>query len=447
MAKLTLTDVTSGYASTTAVNANNALIETALENTLSRDGTSPNAMLVDLDMNGHTLLNLNSLEIGGQNIGTLVASAATSASNASTSASNAATSETNAAASAASALNSMLTVQDQKIIWKGAWSGATTYNVNDAVSINGNSYICILTSLNNTPPNGTYWNILAEKGAPGAGTGDMLGANNLSDVVNKPTALATLGGAALAGSASQVFSVAAATADAHAVSRTFGDGRYASLDGDAAQAFSCSTLDVGHASDTTITRKSAGRIAIEGIEVLQADAPILISTTTALSSTHLNKPLVYTGASAGTLTLPETATNGDAITLYVSGAGVCTLQRFAPQDIYAQGKSAVTSLTMEQGAMVKLVWSSASWIQCGGGNSVGYGQTWQTLTGSRTSGTTYYNTTGKPIFVNIAITAGSLTVVVDGVTLSTGAIYNCSFIVPVGSSYSATYTGIWTELR
>lgn len=58
MAKLTLTDITSGYALTTTVNANNALIETALENTLSRDGTAPNTMNAVLDMNSFNINNL-----------------------------------------------------------------------------------------------------------------------------------------------------------------------------------------------------------------------------------------------------------------------------------------------------------------------------------------------------------------------------------------------------
>lgn len=58
MAKLTLTDISSGYALTTTVNANNALIETALENTLSRDGTTPNTMGAALDMNSNKINNL-----------------------------------------------------------------------------------------------------------------------------------------------------------------------------------------------------------------------------------------------------------------------------------------------------------------------------------------------------------------------------------------------------
>lgn len=58
MAKLTLNDIASGFQSTTAANTNNALIEAALENTLSRDGASPNQMESDFDMNSNRILNL-----------------------------------------------------------------------------------------------------------------------------------------------------------------------------------------------------------------------------------------------------------------------------------------------------------------------------------------------------------------------------------------------------
>lgn len=58
MAKLTLADVTAGYLSATTYNANNALIEAALENTLSRDGTSPNTMTANLDLNSNKVVNL-----------------------------------------------------------------------------------------------------------------------------------------------------------------------------------------------------------------------------------------------------------------------------------------------------------------------------------------------------------------------------------------------------
>jgi hypothetical protein len=61
MAKLTLTDPSSLSNENTflgQVAANNALIEAALENTLSRDGTSPNTMSEELDMNSNRIVNL-----------------------------------------------------------------------------------------------------------------------------------------------------------------------------------------------------------------------------------------------------------------------------------------------------------------------------------------------------------------------------------------------------
>lgn len=58
MAKLTVTTITSGFAAPAALNSNFAAIAEAFENTLSRDGTSPNAMEANLDMDSHRILNL-----------------------------------------------------------------------------------------------------------------------------------------------------------------------------------------------------------------------------------------------------------------------------------------------------------------------------------------------------------------------------------------------------
>jgi parallel beta-helix repeat protein len=57
MAKLTLNTIGSRYGSIDALNANFDAIETALENTLSRDGTAPNNINADLDMDSHSILN------------------------------------------------------------------------------------------------------------------------------------------------------------------------------------------------------------------------------------------------------------------------------------------------------------------------------------------------------------------------------------------------------
>lgn len=58
MAKLTLTDISGGYLSVGVFNTNNSLIEAAMENTLSRNGTSPNQMEANLDMNSNYIRNL-----------------------------------------------------------------------------------------------------------------------------------------------------------------------------------------------------------------------------------------------------------------------------------------------------------------------------------------------------------------------------------------------------
>lgn len=63
MAKLTLDDVgnlnTAGLAT---INENSSRIEAALENTLSRDGTSPNQMEADLDLNHNDIINVDNID-------------------------------------------------------------------------------------------------------------------------------------------------------------------------------------------------------------------------------------------------------------------------------------------------------------------------------------------------------------------------------------------------
>jgi len=65
VSKVTLSDIPGGYASLAAINARLALIEAAFDNTVSRDGTVPNSMSADLDMNGNDILNVNSLSLPG----------------------------------------------------------------------------------------------------------------------------------------------------------------------------------------------------------------------------------------------------------------------------------------------------------------------------------------------------------------------------------------------
>jgi hypothetical protein len=114
-------------------------------------------------------------------------------------------------------------------------------------------------------------------------------------------------------------------------------------------------------------------------------------------------------------------------------------------------------------------WVTApSLIQGAGGqaitamSSLGYGQTWQDVVGSRAHGVTYYNTTGKPIAVSgYSSNTGSAIIapIVNGAVLSNFQAASGApampffFIVPPGASYSVSVTtgtantAVWRELR
>lgn len=71
MSKISLTDATSLTNETSfisSLNANYATIETESDSFLSRDGTSPNSMEADLDMNSYEILNIGDLDMNGHRI-------------------------------------------------------------------------------------------------------------------------------------------------------------------------------------------------------------------------------------------------------------------------------------------------------------------------------------------------------------------------------------------
>jgi hypothetical protein len=135
-----------------------------------------------------------------------------------------------------------------------------------------------------------------------------------------------------------------------------------------------------------------------------------------------------------------------------------------------------TGVTVAGGSPVRVIGqftatiTGANWGSCSpvsgvilGQNSLGYGQTWQVLTvgTTRVAGTTYYNTTGKPIVVSISTssgTSGGCNITVNGV-LAARAFDNSgqvgtftSAVIPPGASYVCALTGSggsfynWSEL-
>jgi hypothetical protein len=187
--------------------------------------------------------------------------------------------------------------------WLGAYAGGTAYIVDDAVSYNGSSYICKLASTGNLPTNTTYWDVLAAQGASGSGAGDVIGPS--SAVNNRFAAFDGITGKLIKDStySSASFEPADATilksaaigvtvqgydaqlADVAGLAVT--DGNFIVGNGTNFVAESGNTartslglgtgdspqftaVNVGNASDTTVTRVSAGVIAVEGSNVLMA---------------------------------------------------------------------------------------------------------------------------------------------------------------------------------
>lgn len=98
---------------------------------------------------------------------------------------------------------------------------------------------------------------------------------------------------------------------------------------------------------------------------------------------------------------------------------------------------------------------------------LGVNQTWQVVTGSRAVGTTYTNSTGKPIQVSVykyfssPSTNTDLTLTVSGIGISYQSCYSTvggnwglcvTGVVPNGATYSIASSGVaatlgWNELR
>jgi hypothetical protein len=95
--------------------------------------------------------------------------------------------------------------------------------------------------------------------------------------------------------------------------------------------------------------------------------------------------------------------------------------------------------------------------------SLGLGQTWQNLTASRAINVTYYNTTGKPIFVSTSALVGAagnyVALSINGISITSGQAYTAgtrvhiSAVVPPGVSYAlvniagSNSVDVWSELR
>ena len=113
------------------------------------------------------------------------------------------------------------------------------------------------------------------------------------------------------------------------------------------------------------------------------------------------------------------------------------------------------------------VWCDATNTYSGNQPAIAVGQTWQDMTASRAMDVVYYNTTGKPIIINIEVWRNAVSTAGWGCSVNGGAVIpvamstnssggnrsSGNIIIPGGSSYKCTITTeaasvtSWFELR
>ena len=112
------------------------------------------------------------------------------------------------------------------------------------------------------------------------------------------------------------------------------------------------------------------------------------------------------------------------------------------------------ALTAAQGKVLKDTLDTTT------SSTFGVGQTVQNVTASRALGTTYTNSTGKPILISVTVVGandfGTTTLTVSGVAAASvsnssqyGQTKNICYVIPPSSTYSVVGSPIilWTELR
>lgn len=167
--------------------------------------------------------------------------------------------------------------------------------------------------------------------------------------------------------------------------------------------------------------------------------------------------IVNTFSAGSTGLTPSTATSGAvtlAGTLAVAngGTGITSLGTGVQTALGNATNAASGLVTLNGSGQLPAV--SGALLTNLPATGLGIGQTLQNVTGSRSSGTTYTNSTSSPILVLITGSGGGSNYTVGGVTISggqtgsTGYNFVTTFIVPAGQTYSYTGTiNAWAELR
>ena len=204
---------------------------------------------------------------------------------------------------------------------------------------------------------------------------------------------------------------------------------------------------------------------------------VLTVTATTSGFLAVGQIITGTGVPAGTYITSfgtGSGTTGTYNTNIVTAVSSTTLTNVAGYGVYSS--SALTSVAYRVVGFIDITEATAgTWLTApsnivgqGGQalaalSSIGYGQTWQNVTASRALGTTYYNTTGKPIVVTVnlgstttayaIITTNGIALGGSGVSTSGAGGFWSTAIIPPGGTYVASVSGgtgsitSWSELR
>jgi len=194
------------------------------------------------------------------------------------------------------------------------------------------------------------------------------------------------------------------------------------------------------------------------------------STANFLTKTNNLSDVSNVTTARGNLTAAKSGANSDItsltglttpLTVAQGGTGAATLT--SNNVLLGNGTSAPQVVAPSTAGNV-LTSNGTTWVSSAPSNGLGVGQSWTDVTASRAIGTTYTNSTGKPIEVIVSglgnganglwgITLNSAVTFFSPSTATTGYWTVICFIVPNGNTYLLTQQGAtatmqnWSELR
>jgi hypothetical protein len=225
----------------------------------------------------------------------------------------------------------------------------------------------------------------------------------------------------------------------------------------------------GSSGDSVVV---GGNLSVNGTTTLVGTAiaptPSPGDNSTKIATTAFVQTKVGTLGTMSTQDATAVAITGGTITgitdLTVADGGTGASTITANSVILGNGASALSGNLVAPSTSGNVLTSNGTtWTSATPAGGIGIGQTWQSVTGSRALGTTYTNSTGKPIFVYIVVqlsSNGDTNLTLNGVALdgpassAGGSVFTpCSFIVPDGNTYNLSVFGgsvsvtAWSELR